>query len=86
MEVKVSTFQLYKAKKIAFKMIQGGVQEQFTKLHDYIAELKKANPGTTVALQGDALFQIIYFFKFMKVQFSAFSDMLDKIKGQVLIF
>lgn len=64
LKVKVSTFQLYRAKKITFKMMQGSVEEQFSKLHDYIAELKRADPGTTLALQGDEAdcnrFLIIY--------------------------
>ncbi|KAM7492638.1 hypothetical protein LguiA_035559 [Lonicera macranthoides] len=36
-------------------MIQGSLKDQFSKFHDYIAELKRSNHGTTVKIQGDGL-------------------------------
>nr|XP_033510909.1 uncharacterized protein LOC117275717 [Nicotiana tomentosiformis] len=51
MNVEVSVSQVYRAKTIAKEMIEGLYIEQYAKLEDYCAELKRKNPGSTVLLE-----------------------------------
>ncbi|KAJ9545308.1 hypothetical protein OSB04_025015 [Centaurea solstitialis] len=41
----------YRAKQIAMKKVVGDYAEQYAKLRDYVLELQKSNPNTTVKLQ-----------------------------------
>lgn len=52
-KVDVSIAKLYRAKYFALDMLNGSLEEQYACLHNYIAELKKTNPGTTVSITGD---------------------------------
>nr|XP_033515075.1 uncharacterized protein LOC117279634 [Nicotiana tomentosiformis] len=67
MNVEVSVSQVYRAKTIAKEMIEGHYKEQYAKLEDYCAELKRKNPGSTVLLEttpheedGRPVFERIY--------------------------
>ncbi|KAH7852996.1 hypothetical protein Vadar_031873 [Vaccinium darrowii] len=50
-KVGVSRAQLYKAKALALKMIEGDFDKQYAKLPDYCEELRRTNPDTTVILK-----------------------------------
>ncbi|KAI5354929.1 hypothetical protein L3X38_007824 [Prunus dulcis] len=61
----VTQNQVYRAKKLAKKVIQGLYKEQEERLRDYAEQIKKTNPGSTVAIKtelagDDALFEWIY--------------------------
>ncbi|XP_060202807.1 uncharacterized protein LOC132631225 [Lycium barbarum] len=67
MNVEISVSQVYRVKRIAKEMIEGHYKEQYAKLEDYCAELKKKNPGSTVLLEtipneedGKPIFERIY--------------------------
>lgn len=67
MNVEISVSQAYRAKRIAKEMIEGRYKEQYAKLEDYCAELKKKNPGSTILLKttpkeedGKLIFERIY--------------------------
>ncbi|KAJ9540354.1 hypothetical protein OSB04_026860 [Centaurea solstitialis] len=47
----VSNMKAYRAKQIAMKKVVGDYAEQYAKLRDYVLELQKSNPNTTVKLQ-----------------------------------
>ena len=49
--VDVSVWQYYRARKRAKKMIQGSVEDQYSKVRDYGAEIMRTNPGNTVSLK-----------------------------------
>ena len=53
LKVKVSRAKLYRAKAIACNMINDSLAEQYSRLHDYMVELKRSNIGSTVVLQND---------------------------------
>ncbi|XP_071699784.1 uncharacterized protein [Rutidosis leptorrhynchoides] len=46
----ISEYKAYHALKIATKVMQGDYQSRYGKLRDYILELQRSNPGTTVKL------------------------------------
>ncbi|KAG8387434.1 hypothetical protein BUALT_Bualt02G0021000 [Buddleja alternifolia] len=48
--VHVSRQQAYRAKWVALKKIEGDSMEQYGKLWDYVEELRRSNPGSTVIL------------------------------------
>ncbi|CAL9003282.1 unnamed protein product [Prunus brigantina] len=57
--------QVYRAKKLAKKVIKDSYKEQFERLRDYAEQIKKTNPGSTVVIKtelsgDDALFERIY--------------------------
>ncbi|XP_020411286.1 uncharacterized protein LOC18790256 [Prunus persica] len=61
----VTPNQVYRAKQMAKKVIQGSYKEQFERLRDYAEQIKKTNPGSTVVIKielagDDALFERIY--------------------------
>ncbi|CAN1185509.1 hypothetical protein LINPERHAP2_LOCUS37594, partial [Linum perenne] len=59
--LKINTMKAYRAKRVALSMIHGEESDQFKKLWDYGAELRRTNPGTTVDIRYDGLtFQSIY--------------------------
>ncbi|CAN1281004.1 hypothetical protein LINPERPRIM_LOCUS17595 [Linum perenne] len=59
--LKINKMKAYRTKRAALKLIHGEESQQFTKLWDYGAELRRTNPGTTVSIQYDGLtFQSIY--------------------------
>lgn len=45
LKVKVFRAKLYRAKSHAFNMINSSLNKQYNRLYDYVAELKKSNPG-----------------------------------------
>ncbi|KAL0360355.1 UNVERIFIED_CONTAM: hypothetical protein Sradi_3720000 [Sesamum radiatum] len=47
--VHVSKFQAFRAKHAALKAIEGKSEDQYAKLWDYAAEIRRTNPGSTVA-------------------------------------
>ncbi|KAL5540018.1 hypothetical protein UlMin_043973 [Ulmus minor] len=49
--VDISEWQFYRAKTAAMQMIEGTIKEQYARLWDYCAELKRANPGSTVQMK-----------------------------------
>ncbi|KAI3677529.1 hypothetical protein L6452_36793 [Arctium lappa] len=49
-EINISVMKAMRAKSIATQKIWGDFEEQFSLLRDYIQELKRCNPGTTVKL------------------------------------
>ncbi|CAN1165929.1 G-type lectin S-receptor-like serine/threonine-protein kinase RKS1 [Linum perenne] len=59
--LKINMMKAYRAKRVALSLIHGEENDQFKKLWDYGAELKRTNPGTTVDIRYDGLtFQSIY--------------------------
>ncbi|XP_071740738.1 uncharacterized protein [Rutidosis leptorrhynchoides] len=50
MELVISEYKAYRALKTATKVMQGDYQSQYGELRDYILELQRSNPGTTVKL------------------------------------
>ncbi|KAI9153472.1 hypothetical protein LWI28_011841 [Acer negundo] len=48
-----SNWQFYRARKTARQMIDGGVKDQYSKLREYIAEVMRMNPDTTIILKCD---------------------------------
>ena len=63
--VDASLWQYYRARKHAKKLIEGTVKEQYARIWDYCAELRRMNPGLTTqvkcSLDGDIpVFQRIY--------------------------
>ncbi|KAL5553064.1 hypothetical protein UlMin_040465 [Ulmus minor] len=63
--VDASLWQYYRARKHAKKLIEGTVKEQYARIWDYCAELRRMNPGSTTqvkcSLDGDIpVFQRIY--------------------------
>ncbi|KAI5351699.1 hypothetical protein L3X38_004590 [Prunus dulcis] len=61
----VTQNQVYRAKKMAKKVIQGSYKEQFERLRDYVEQIKKTNAGSIVVIKielagDDALFERIY--------------------------
>lgn len=58
--------KIYRALKMARKAVEGSEKEQYAKLWDYAQELRRSNPGTTVAMDtipitgSDPQFQRIY--------------------------
>ena len=61
-----SKSQVYNAKRKAGVIIEGSLASQYAKLRDYAAELRRSNPGTTVAIdselgpENEELFRRIY--------------------------
>ncbi|XP_012850789.1 PREDICTED: uncharacterized protein LOC105970499 [Erythranthe guttata] len=51
LKANVSRSQAYRAKQKALKLIQGTLEEQFSKIRDYCQELDRSNPGSTVRMQ-----------------------------------
>ncbi|KAH6794932.1 hypothetical protein C2S52_005409 [Perilla frutescens var. hirtella] len=49
--VQVSRYQAIRAKNKALKLIQGDINDQYSKLWDYAEILREKNPGSTVILQ-----------------------------------
>ncbi|KAK1581406.1 hypothetical protein Q3G72_005768 [Acer saccharum] len=49
--VDASVWQYYRARKAARQMIQGSVKEQYSKLWEYGAEIRRMNPGSTVMIK-----------------------------------
>ncbi|GMJ05160.1 hypothetical protein HRI_004185200 [Hibiscus trionum] len=50
-----------RAKNLALEKLHGNIKEQYTKLYDYLGELRTSNPGTTTVLQLDeTVFQRLY--------------------------
>ncbi|KAK8665544.1 hypothetical protein V6N13_005710 [Hibiscus sabdariffa] len=50
-----------RAKNLALEKLHGNLNEQYTKLYDYLAELRSSNPGTTTILQLDeSVFKRLY--------------------------
>ncbi|KAL3512745.1 hypothetical protein ACH5RR_025462 [Cinchona calisaya] len=47
----LSKDQGYRAKRLALSMIHGSKEDQYNKISDYIHEIKRSNPGTTVVLK-----------------------------------
>ncbi|CAL8155908.1 unnamed protein product [Prunus armeniaca] len=41
-------YQVYRARKLAKKVIEGSYKEQYERLWDYAKQIKKTNPGSTV--------------------------------------
>ncbi|KAI5350272.1 hypothetical protein L3X38_003163 [Prunus dulcis] len=61
----VTQNQVYRAKQLAKKVIQGSYKEQYERLRDYVEQIKKTNSGSTVVIKtelagDDALFERIY--------------------------
>ncbi|XP_071739147.1 uncharacterized protein [Rutidosis leptorrhynchoides] len=50
LELVISEYKAYRALKTATKVMQGDYQSQYGELRDYILELQRSNPGTTVKL------------------------------------
>lgn len=46
--VMLRSYQIYKAKKKALKLIHGAIDEQYAHLRNYAEELMKSNPSSTV--------------------------------------
>lgn len=49
--IEISRGQAYRAKKIADDLIYGNHSQQYALLRDYVAEVLKTNPGSTIKLQ-----------------------------------
>ncbi|KAL3502277.1 hypothetical protein ACH5RR_036726 [Cinchona calisaya] len=47
----LSKDQGYRAKRLALCMIHGSVEDQYNRLNDYIHEVKRSNPGTTIVMK-----------------------------------
>jgi len=47
----LSHFKLYRAKKKALKLIHGGIDEQYAHLRNYVEELMRSNPDSTVRIK-----------------------------------
>ena len=52
-EVRVTNMKAYRAKTIASKRVRGDYKQQYADLTNYVLELKRANPGTTIKLELD---------------------------------
>lgn len=50
-KVKISKTQAWKARKKALEKVRGKVADQFHRLHDYVAECLRANPGSTFVIK-----------------------------------
>ncbi|XP_071718819.1 uncharacterized protein [Rutidosis leptorrhynchoides] len=50
LELVISEYKAYRALKTTTKVMQGDYQSQYGELRDYILELQRSNPGTTVKL------------------------------------
>ncbi|KAK4833578.1 hypothetical protein QYF36_007516 [Acer negundo] len=48
-----SKWQFYRARKTARQMIDSGVKDQYSKLREYVAEVMRMNPDTTIILKCD---------------------------------
>ncbi|KAL0431190.1 UNVERIFIED_CONTAM: hypothetical protein Sradi_0745000, partial [Sesamum radiatum] len=46
----VSKTQAYRAKKKVMKKIEGSAKEQYSKLWEYVEELRRSNPGSTISI------------------------------------
>ncbi|XP_028944722.2 uncharacterized protein [Malus domestica] len=51
--IDITKNQVYKAKRIAKKVTEGSIDEQYAKLWDYLEELKVRNPGSTITVKTD---------------------------------
>ncbi|KAL0451711.1 UNVERIFIED_CONTAM: hypothetical protein Slati_1149200 [Sesamum latifolium] len=77
--VHVSKFQAFRAKHAALKAIEGKSEDQYAKLWDYAAEIRRTNPGSTVVMtlgddngSGARLFSKFYVcFSALKLGFQA---------------
>ncbi|KAK3212642.1 hypothetical protein Dsin_017348 [Dipteronia sinensis] len=49
--VDASKWQYYRAKSVAREMIQGSVKEQYSKLWEYCAKIKRMNPDSSVIIK-----------------------------------
>ncbi|CAN1317735.1 hypothetical protein LINPERPRIM_LOCUS30542 [Linum perenne] len=49
--LKINSMKAYRTKKVALSLIHGEEDDQFKKLWDYGAKLRRTNPGTTVDIQ-----------------------------------
>ena len=50
-QIDISKWQFYRARKLARAQIDGSTKEQYSRLWDYCAELRRANPGSTVKMK-----------------------------------
>ncbi|KAJ9543460.1 hypothetical protein OSB04_023167 [Centaurea solstitialis] len=50
-QISVSSQQVFRAKKMASKRLRGDYEQQYLLLRDYLVELQRSNPGTTVKLE-----------------------------------
>ncbi|KAJ9538150.1 hypothetical protein OSB04_030883 [Centaurea solstitialis] len=50
-QIRVSSQQVFRAKKMATRQLRGDYSQQYLILRDYLEELQRSNPGTTVKLE-----------------------------------
>ena len=50
-DVHISEDKVFRAKAVATKVVEGDYTKQYAILRDYVLELKKTNPGTTVKIE-----------------------------------
>lgn len=50
-QIDISKWQFYRARKLARAQIDGSTKEQYSRLWDYCAELRRADPGSTVKMK-----------------------------------
>ncbi|XP_012851396.1 PREDICTED: uncharacterized protein LOC105971096 [Erythranthe guttata] len=51
LKANITRSQAYRARKKAIKIIQGTLEEQFSKIYDYCLEIERTNPGSTVIMK-----------------------------------
>lgn len=51
LKANISKSQAYRARRKALQIIQGTLEEQFSKIYDYCLEIERTNPGSTVILK-----------------------------------
>ncbi|KAL0313993.1 UNVERIFIED_CONTAM: hypothetical protein Sangu_2243700 [Sesamum angustifolium] len=77
LRVNVSRHQAYRAKKAALKQLEGSPEWQYSRLWDYLEEVRKTNPGSTVIVgtkqvDGEERFNRFYVcFGALKARFKA---------------
>lgn len=54
-KARVSTQQAYRAKKAALQLLEASIKEQYARIRDYAAELKRVDPNTTIDIKCDFL-------------------------------
>ncbi|KAJ9548062.1 hypothetical protein OSB04_020605 [Centaurea solstitialis] len=50
-QIRVSSQQVFRAKQMATRQVRGDYSQQYLLLRDYLEELQRSNPGTTVKLE-----------------------------------
>ncbi|XP_012845746.1 PREDICTED: uncharacterized protein LOC105965720 [Erythranthe guttata] len=87
----ISSYQAYNAKRKAIEMIEGVLDEQYSLLWDFVDEVKRTNPGSTVIvgtdqLAGENRFDRIYVFACFENGDYEWTFISDKQKGLIQAF